>query len=60
MAVSSTKGEDMTQAQKTFESIMMANGHNDFTKAKNGRYAVPSLQTRWKYFLLGWELRGTI
>jgi len=50
----------MTQAQKTFESIMMANGHDDFTKAKNGRYAVPSLQTRWKYFLLGWELRGTV
>jgi hypothetical protein len=60
MAVSCTKGEDMTQAQKTFEAIMVTNGHNDFTKTKNGRYAVSTLQTRWRYFLLGWELRGTI
>ena len=50
----------MTQAQKTFEAIMMASGNYDFSKVKNGRYAVASLQTRWRYFLLGWELRGTV
>jgi hypothetical protein len=50
----------MTQAQKTFEAIMMASGNYDFSKVKNDRYAVASLQTRWRYFLLGWELRGTV
>jgi len=48
----------MTNAYKTFEAVMAANGHTDFTKSEAGRYLVPALQTRWKYFLLGWELRG--
>jgi hypothetical protein len=48
----------MTQAQKTFEAIMVTSGHRNFTKSETGRYLVPALQTRWKYFLLGWELRG--
>jgi hypothetical protein len=49
----------MTQAQREFEAVMRAAGHINFTKTHTGKYAVPSLQTRWKYFLLGWELRGT-
>ena len=48
----------MTDAQKTFEAVMTSQGHTNFTRTNTGRYAVSSLQTRWKYFLLGWELRG--
>jgi hypothetical protein len=48
----------MTEAHKTFEAVMSSNGYTDFSKSETGRYVVPALQTRWKYFLLGWELRG--
>lgn len=41
-----------------FEAIMRSNGHTNFAKLASGRYKVPSLQTRWKYFQLGWEMRG--
>lgn len=36
---------------------MRAKGHADFTQIK-GKYNNPSLQTRWNYFQLGWEMRG--
>jgi hypothetical protein len=48
----------MKEAQTVFEAIMRSNGHKDFKKSKTGLYLVPGLQTRWKYFLLGWEMRG--
>jgi hypothetical protein len=53
-----TQGEEhMTQAQKVFEAMMRAKGYIDFTKVKD-RYEIPALQTRWNYFLMGWEMRG--
>lgn len=47
----------MTQAQQVFEAMMRAKGYTDFSIIK-GRYNIPALQTRWNYFLLGWEMRG--
>jgi len=47
----------MTQAQKVFEATMRAKGYTDFSSTKN-RYNNSALQTRWNYFLLGWEMRG--
>jgi hypothetical protein len=47
----------MYKAQKVFEAIMRAKGYTDFNETK-GRYNVPAMQTRWNYFLLGWEMRG--
>ena len=47
----------MTKAQQVFEAMMRAKGHTDFSMAK-GRYSNTTLQTRWNYFLLGWEMRG--
>lgn len=49
--------EHMSKAQQVFEAMMRAKGYTDFTATK-GRYSVPALQTRWNYFLLGWEMRG--
>ena len=49
----------MTKAQEMFEALMLARGYSDFEQVK-GRYTNPSLQTRWNYFLMGWQLRGTI
>ena len=46
------------KARRTFETIMRANGHDDFSMSETGKYLVPALQTRWKYFHLGWEMRG--
>lgn len=45
----------MTQAQKVFEAIMRSKGHTDFNQTK-GRYTNPGLQTRWSYFMMGWEM----
>jgi len=47
----------MTQAQQVFEAMMVAKGYTDFNKIKD-RYINPSVQTRWNYFILGWQLRG--
>jgi len=47
-------------AQKTFEAMMRGNGYVDFKQNKTGRYLNNAIQTRWKYFLLGWEMRGVI
>jgi hypothetical protein len=45
----------MTKAQKVFEAIMRTKGHTDFAQVK-GRYTNASLQTRWIYFQMGWEM----
>ena len=47
----------MTKAQQVFEAMMRAKGYTNFSGTK-GRYSVPTMQTRWNYFLLGWEMRG--
>lgn len=47
----------MTQAQQMFEAIMRVKGHTEFVKSKTGKYVNPSLQQRWYYFQLGWEMK---
>lgn len=46
----------MSQIQKVFEALMRVKGHNNFSKTKTGRYVSLSLQTRWVYFQMGWEM----
>ena len=41
--------------KQTSEAIMRSKGHTDFTQEK-GRYVNLSLQTRWNYFQIGWEM----
>ena len=48
----------MSRARQVFEAVMRAKGYTEFVM-KNDRYINPSVQTRWNYFLLGWEMRGT-
>jgi hypothetical protein len=48
----------MTHAQKVFEALMRSKGYTDFYMSKQGKYVNPSLQTRWSYFQLGWEMKG--
>ena len=53
----------MTKAQQVFEAMMVAKGYTDLSKAlskTNVKYINPSVQTRWNYFVLGWQLRGTL
>lgn len=47
----------MSKAQQVFEAIMATKGHNDFAMSATGKYLVASLQMRWTYFQLGWEMR---
>jgi hypothetical protein len=44
------------KAKDMFEAIMKSKGHTDFSMTKN-RYTNASMQTRWVYFQLGWEMR---
>jgi hypothetical protein len=48
----------MNEAKKSFEAIMRSNGKTNFAMTKTDKYADAALQTRWRYFLMGWELRG--
>ena len=43
--------------REIFEVLMRAKGHPDL-ELKNNRYVNASIQTRWNYFQLGWEMRG--
>lgn len=47
----------MTDGKNVFEAYMRTKGQTDFTMYK-GKYVVPSIQTRWIYFQVGWEMRG--
>jgi len=49
----------MNKAQQVFEAMMRAKGYTELSKTKD-RYDNPSVQTRWNYFQLGWEMRGVI
>lgn len=50
----------MKDPKAVFEAIMRSKGQTDFDTDKHGRYTRPNMQTRWNYFLLGWEMRGAI
>jgi hypothetical protein len=49
----------MSKAQTVFEAIMRSKGMTDLNMVK-GKYTTPSMQTRWNYFQLGWEMRGVV
>ena len=45
---------------KMFLALMRAKGYTDDDfKMNKGRYTNAAMQTRWNYFRLGWEMRGT-
>lgn len=48
----------MNQARKVFEAIMRGQGYkaSDLVSDASGKYTKPSVQTRWRYFLSGWEM----
>jgi hypothetical protein len=49
----------VTKAQQVFEAMAIARGYKDMRMVK-GKYVNPSMQTRWNFFLMGWQLRGTL
>jgi hypothetical protein len=47
--------------EKMFLALMRSKGYTDEDfKMDKGRYVNSNMQTRWNYFLLGWEMRGTM
>jgi hypothetical protein len=48
----------MSKAQAIFEALMRSKGHTNFDMNKHGKYTIPSLQMRWSYFQLGWEMKA--
>lgn len=35
---------------------MRGKGHTYFEQSDTGKYLTPSLQVRWSYFIIGWEM----
>lgn len=51
----------MEQAMKVFETMMKANGYSEECLVKKeNRYINPGVHTRWKYFRMGWEMKGLL
>jgi hypothetical protein len=48
----------MTKSQQVFEALMRSKGYTDFDQSKSGKYITPTMQVRWTYFRMGWELCG--
>lgn len=46
------------KAREVFEALMRGNGYENLDRTENGQYVVAGLNVRWKYFLLGWEMRS--
>jgi len=47
------------KARQVFHALMRSKGFTDDDfKMEKGRYVNPNMQTRWNYFLAGWEMRG--
>jgi hypothetical protein len=49
----------MTKAQEVFEAMMVAKGYTELEQTK-GRYISPTIQSRWNYFFMGWQMRGVL
>jgi hypothetical protein len=53
------EGEPM-KARQVFIALMMGKGYTVEELAWEGRkFSNPAITTRWNYFLMGWEMRGT-
>lgn len=46
------------KAREVFEALMRGNGYDNLDRNESGHYVVAGLNVRWKFFLLGWEMRG--
>lgn len=45
----------MNEARLMFEAMMRGQGKTSLTR-KGERYIAPSIQVRWHFFRLGWEM----
>ena len=49
------------KARQVFTALMSAKGYTDEDmKMDKGRYTNAAMQSRWSYFLAGWEMRGAL
>ena len=54
-----TKGNKM-KSRTVFMALMRGRGYTLEELEWNGsKFIRPAMQTRWGYFLMGWEMRGT-
>jgi hypothetical protein len=55
-----TQGEEHMKARQVFIALMVGKGYAPEDLAWDGKkFTNSNITTRWNYFLLGWELRGT-
>ena len=47
------------KARQVFHALMSSKGYTSDDLSMDGdKYTNPSMQSRWNYFLAGWEMRG--
>ena len=49
------------KARQVFHALMASRGYTEADLAmSDDKYSNQSMQGRWNYFLLGWEMRGVM
>jgi hypothetical protein len=49
------------KARQIFRALMASKGYKDTDLAMTGdKYTNQSMQSRWNYFIAGWEMRGVM
>jgi hypothetical protein len=47
------------KARQVFHALMSSKGYTEDDLAMSGdKYNNPAMQTKWNYFIAGWEMRG--
>jgi hypothetical protein len=49
--------QQMTKARQVFESLMQSKGKQVYWNGK--KYTNVNIQTKWRYFLIGWNMKET-
>lgn len=47
----------MIQARKAFEALLISKG-KPIPQWNGNKYETPNIQTYWRWFLLGWQMKG--
>ena len=49
------------KARQVFHALMSSKGYTYSDLSMDGdKYINPSMQTKWNYFIAGWEMRGVM
>jgi len=55
------ESEGSMKARQVFHALMSSRGYTETDLAmSDDKYVVSAMQTKWNYFIAGWEMRGVM